>query len=140
MSKVDVCTATIKRDKFTTIVRGENNPMTYTQVEMMRAIFGDNAVTDVTVIGFREKTNQEVLEDIRIEYGAAQVAKSFPGTRPRLPLEAPDDTPSVAKKDLINFTEQEVTAHEQYQKRRAENMTRGDQIAAAKKAGVVAAE
>lgn len=140
MSKVDVCTATIKRDKYTTIVRGENTPMTYPQVEMMRFMFGDNAVTGVKVIGFREMTNQEALENLRIEYGSREVAKAFPGTRPRLPLEAPDDVDAVDKKDLINFTELELTAHEQYQKRRQENMTRGDQIAAAKKAGVVAAE
>ena len=140
MSKVDVCTCMIKRDKYTTIHRDENRPMTYAQVEMMRFLFGDNNVTNVKVIGFREMTNQEQLVNLRLEYGVEEVGKAFPGTRPRLPLEAPDDTETVVKKDLIDFTARERTAHEEYQLRREENMTRGNELAAAKKAGVVAAE
>lgn len=140
MSKLDICHCTIVRDKYTTIVRGETNPMNYAEVEMARFMFGDNAVKDVKVVGFREKTNQEVLEDLRVTYGVKEVAKAFPGTRPRLPMEAPDDIEHVAKTKMIDFDERDAVAEAAYQERRDINMTKGDQIAAAKKAGTVAAE
>ena len=120
MSKLDICTCTIRLDDRTTVVRGITNPMNYVEVEMSLFQFGERAISDLNVIGYREKDNSEVLENLRIKYGAQLVAKAFPGQRPRLPMEAPDDIPHA--KDQIDFDRQDAISKEEYDARRAKNM------------------
>ena len=120
MSKLDICTCVIKLDDRTTVVRGEANPMTYAEVEMSFFQFGERAVQDIEVIGYRERDNSTVLEDLRLKYGTKLVANAFPGQRPRLPMEAPDDIKHA--KQQIDFDKRDTLAAEDYQRRRAENM------------------
>lgn len=92
MSKMDICTCmvTLAGDARTVVARGVTNPMSYPEVDIMRFIHGDRAVNDVKVIKTVQTTNANELASIRLKYGA-QAKEAFPGQRPRLPLEAPDD-------------------------------------------------
>ena len=83
---------TLAGDGRQVIFRGPTNPMTYPEVNLMMFVHGDRYVNDIKVIGTRETTNSEELQDLRIKYGKS-AHEAFPGQRPRLPLQAPDDIP-----------------------------------------------
>lgn len=94
MSKMDICTCkiTLNGDSRQVIYRGPTNPMTYPEVNLMMFLHGDRYVTDIKVIKTVETDNQSELHNLRVKYGDA-THEAFPGQRPRLPLEAPDDIP-----------------------------------------------
>ena len=95
MAKLDICTCLVDLNEYTTIARGELNPMNYAEVELMRFMLGDRAIRDLKVLRTEEATNQDVLDGLRVRYSARQVGEAFPGTRPRLPMEAPSDVPRL---------------------------------------------
>lgn len=94
MQKMDICTCkiTLGGDNRQVVFRGPTRPMTYPEVDLMRYMHGDRFVTDVVVIKTVETTNSAELEALRTKYGKT-AREAFPGTRPRLPLEAPADVP-----------------------------------------------
>jgi hypothetical protein len=94
MSKMDICTCaiTLSGDGRTVVVRGPTNPMTYPEVNLMMFTHGDRYVSDIKVIKTVDTDNATELQNLRIKYGKA-MKEAFPGQRPRLPLEAPDDIP-----------------------------------------------
>jgi hypothetical protein len=93
MSKLDICTAMVQLNRFTTVYRGPTNPINYAEIEMLRFELGDRAVTDVQVIDVEDRDNAEVLESLRLKFGNDKVREAFPGSKPRLPMEAPSDVP-----------------------------------------------
>lgn len=98
MSKMDICTCmiTLAGDSRTKVFRGPNNPMTYPEVNLMMFMHGDRYVTDIKVIRETEMDNATELDRLRVKYGSVAY-EAFPGQRPKLPFEAPDDIP----RDLI---------------------------------------
>ena len=104
MSKMDICTCkiTLSGDKRQVVYRGPTKPMTYPEVNLMMFLHGDRFVEDVKVIKTVDTTNQAELEALRVKYGA-QAREAFPGSRPRLPLEAPDDIPRdyIVEDDIV---------------------------------------
>ncbi len=94
MSKMDICTCkiTLGGDGRQVVFRGPTNPITYPEVNLRMYMHGDRYVEDIKVIKTVETTNQAELENLRVKYGDSARA-AFPGQRPRLPLEAPDDIP-----------------------------------------------
>lgn len=95
MAKLDLCTCLVDLNEYTTVARGEGNPLNYAEVELLRFTVGERAIRDLKVLKTVEATNQEVLEGLRLRYGKRQVSEAFPGTRPRLPMEAPSDVPRL---------------------------------------------
>jgi hypothetical protein len=95
MAKHDLCTANIRTNEYTVIHRSPENPIGYAEVEYMRFVLGEEAITDLVVVATEETTNNDVLQALRLKFGASRLAEAFPGTRPRLPLEAPDDVPRM---------------------------------------------
>ena len=106
MPKMDICTCmiTLAGDARQKIYRGPTNPMSYPEVNLMMFMHGDRYVEDIKVIQTVETTNQAELENIRVKYGAV-AREAFPGQRPRLPLEAPDDIPREIMSDEDILTE-----------------------------------
>lgn len=91
--KHDICTAMIQLNEYTVVARTESNPIGYAEIEVLRFTIGERAVFDIEVIRTEETTNADVLESLRLKFGRDKINEAFPGTRPRLPLEAPDDVP-----------------------------------------------
>lgn len=100
MPKLDICTALVQLNEYTVISRSETKPLNYAEVELLRFTLGERAIMDLKVIETVETTNQDVLDRLRERYGKDTVAEAFPGTRPRLPMEAPDDVPRVGAEPL----------------------------------------
>lgn len=94
MQKMDLCTCkiTLGGDARQVVFRDKTRPMTYPEVDLMRYMHGDRFVNDVTVIKTVETTNAAEVEALRVKYGKV-AREAFPGSRPRLPLEAPGDVP-----------------------------------------------
>jgi hypothetical protein len=91
----DLCSANIKLNEYTVIHRPPEDPMSYAEIEYLRFVLGEDAITDIVVVRSDEATNTEVLETLRLKFGPSKFAEAFPGTKPRLPLEAPNDVPRM---------------------------------------------
>ena len=102
MPKLDICTCKVAINEKTVVYRGENNPLNYAEVELLRFQVGERAISDLVVIRTEDRTNQEVLEGLRLKYGSRQVGEAFPGTRPRLPMEAPADEPRLNAEPTVS--------------------------------------
>jgi len=72
-------------DNDNVVVRGRNNPILFPELMVIQFLHGEDAVTDVHVIGTCEMSQEEALTRLRVIYQAEEVAKVFPGNRPRLP-------------------------------------------------------
>lgn len=121
--KHDICVAMIQLNEYTVVARGENNPIGYAEIEVLRFTLGERAVSDVEVIRVEETTNADVLEALRLKFGKDTINEAFPGTRPRLPLEAPGDVPrrTAAREDKTpTHLERPKSAKGQFQKKAAE--------------------
>jgi len=79
-------------DNRTIIVRGPTRPMSWPEVNLMMHMHGERYVTDLKVVGEVETDNSQELENLRVTYGKI-AHEAFPGSRPKLPMEAPDDIP-----------------------------------------------
>lgn len=97
MPKMNIAHAKVTLDDYTVVSRGETNPLNWAEVELLWFQHGERAVSDIVVVDTVEANNAEVLEELRIKYGAKAIAKAFPGQRPRLPLLAPDEYKRAAK-------------------------------------------
>lgn len=96
MAKLDICTCLVDLNEYTTVARTEENPLNYAEVEFLRFMLGERAIRDLKVLRTEEDvSNQDVLDGLRVRYSARQVKEAFPGTRPRLPMEAPSDVPRL---------------------------------------------
>lgn len=94
MSKMDLCTCEImlSGDKRTIIARGPTRPMSWPEINLMMYVHGERNVTNLKVVGEVETDNSTELETLKLKYGS-QAEAAFPGSRPKLPMEAPDDIP-----------------------------------------------
>lgn len=95
MQKQDLCTANIRINEYTVIHRPPEDPVPYAEIEYLRFVLGEDAITEIVVVRSEETTNNDVLQALRLKFGASRLAEAFPGTRPRLPLEAPGDVPRM---------------------------------------------
>jgi hypothetical protein len=95
MQKQDLCTANIQINEYTVVHRPPEDPVSYAEIEYLRFVLGENAITDIVVVKSEETTNNDVLQTLRLKFGASRFGEAFPGTRPRLPLEAPGDVPRM---------------------------------------------
>lgn len=95
MSEISICTCTVALagDITTTVHRGPSRPVTWPEVEVLMDIHGEDAITDIEVIGTDDTTNAAEYERLTLKYGQDVTAKLFPGKRPAILLKAPDHIP-----------------------------------------------
>lgn len=93
------CCATVKLSggHHTHVPRTEFNPVSWPEIEIIRAIHGDDAVIDVKPFVFVEQTPKAEKERLLAIYGGI-VEDVFPGRNPRMEMDAagaklPDPTP-----------------------------------------------
>jgi len=79
------CSIDLGNDHSTTVVRDRTRPIVFPELPILQYLHGEDAVTDVHVVGQWETTNDEVLQRIQTLYDAEIIKQVFPGTRPRLP-------------------------------------------------------
>lgn len=91
MAELDIAHAKVRLDDYTVVYRGETNPLNWVEIEYLWFVHGERALSDIVVVDTIEAENMEVLENLRLKYGAKDVSKAFPGQRPRLPMKAPDE-------------------------------------------------
>lgn len=79
------CMVALAGDTDAIVHRSADNPVTYPELLLLQYIHGDDAVSDVYVLGNEERDNQNELDRLRTTYKAASVKDVFPGANPRLP-------------------------------------------------------
>jgi hypothetical protein len=79
------CSVALGGDNDNVVVRGRTNPILFPELMVIQFLHGEDAVTDVHVLGTCEMSQEEALTRLRVIYNAEEVAKVFPGNRPRLP-------------------------------------------------------
>lgn len=70
----------------TVVYRDRTRPIVFPELPILQYIHGENAVTEIHVVGQWDTTNDEVLARIRQIYDPDVVKEVFAGARPRLPL------------------------------------------------------
>jgi len=80
------CMVALGGDKDNVVYRDRSRPIVFPELSILMTLHGDDAVSDVHVVGTWEATNEEVLQRIRLIYGEEAVAAAYHGPRPRLPL------------------------------------------------------
>jgi len=83
------CMIALGGDKDNIVYRDRSRPIVFPELSILMTLHGDDAVSDVHVVGTWEATNEEVLQRIRLIYGEEAVAAAYHGPRPRLPLSDP---------------------------------------------------
>ncbi len=79
------CSVALGGDTDNIVVRHRGRPILFPELMMLQFLHGEDAVTDVHVVGVCEMSQDEALTRLRTIYQAEVVEKVFPGARPRLP-------------------------------------------------------
>lgn len=97
MPKTSLCTANINLagDLRATVRKGEFNPITWPEVEVLRWLHGDTSVWDVKVIDSDNRAMKDEFERLTLKYGSEVTKMLFPGARPAMLMEAPKEIPRV---------------------------------------------
>jgi hypothetical protein len=83
------CLVDIGGDKSTDVYRDRTRPIVFPELPILQFIHGEEAVTEVYVVGQWETTNDEVLQRLANTYPPETIQAVFPGARPRLPISDP---------------------------------------------------
>jgi hypothetical protein len=80
------CDVALAGDREQVVSRGRGNPVLFPELLVLQHLHGDDAVSEIAVVGELDISNDEMLERLRVTYPEDAVKSVFPGTRPRLPL------------------------------------------------------
>jgi|LakMenEpi03Aug12_release.lakeMendotaPanAssembly.Ray.scaffolds.fasta_scaffold33132_8 hypothetical protein len=85
------CKATIRvsGDVRTVIVRDTHNPVSWPELEILRALHGDESISDVKPFIRVEQSSKDEKERLRQIYGNAVAEGVFPGRNPQMEMDAP---------------------------------------------------
>jgi hypothetical protein len=83
------CNVALGGDQGNTVYRHRGRPIVFPELPILQFLHGDEAITDIAVVGTWEASNDEVLMRLNTIYAPEQVLAVFPGARPRLPLSDP---------------------------------------------------
>jgi len=88
----------------TVVYRDRTRPIVFPELVILQHIHGEEAITEIHVVGQWNTTNDEVLQRLQLTYDAEVLKEVFPGARPRLPLgdaSIPKCTQPVYKPRLV---------------------------------------
>lgn len=80
------CVVALGGDQGNQVYRDRSRPIVFPELPLIQYLHGEEAVTEVFVVGQWETTQDEVLARIQQIYGSDVVKEVFPGARPRLPM------------------------------------------------------
>lgn len=86
------CTAEIRLsgDMRNTVARGLHNPVSWPEIEVLRALHGHDAVLNPKPFIHVNQTAKGEKERLRLIYGNAVIEDIFPGRNPQMELDAPN--------------------------------------------------
>lgn len=92
------CSVRLSGDLRSVVVRDTFAPVSWPEVEILRAIHGDDAIVDVKPFASVEQTPKAEKERLALKYGGETVENIFPGRNPQMEMEAkgaklPEQTP-----------------------------------------------
>jgi hypothetical protein len=87
------CMIALAGDKDNVIYRDRSRPIVFPELPILQFLHGEEAVSDVHVVGTWNAPNEEVLARVQLIYTPEVVNQVFPGARPRLPLSDPSVPP-----------------------------------------------
>ena len=99
------CVVALGGDTGNTTYRDRTRPIVFPELPILQFMHGQDAVTDVFVVGTWETTNDEVLQRLQVLYTPEVVVEVFPGARPRLP----EGDPSIPRCTLPVYKPRPVT-------------------------------
>jgi hypothetical protein len=71
------------------VVRDAFSPVSWPEIEVLRALHGHDAVENVKVVGEYKQSAKEEKERLRLIYGNNVLEDIFPGKNPQMELEMP---------------------------------------------------
>lgn len=80
------CLVALGGDQGNQVYRDRWRPIVFPELPLLQYLHGEEAVTEVFVVGQWETTQDEVLMRLQQIYSADVVKEVFPGARPRLPM------------------------------------------------------
>jgi hypothetical protein len=80
------CMVNLGGDDSTIVYRDRSRPIVFPELPILQFLHGEEAITDVYVVGAWDAPNDEVLQRLQSIYAPETIEKVFPGARPRLPL------------------------------------------------------
>lgn len=83
------CMVSLGGDHGNQVYRDRSRPIVFPELPILQQMHGEEAVTDVHVVGVWNTTNEEVLQRLQTIYEPEVIREVFPGARPRLPLSDP---------------------------------------------------
>jgi hypothetical protein len=98
------CMVALAGDEGNIVHRSQDTPVTYPELLVLQYVHGDDAVSDVHMLGEEERDNGSELDRLRRTYNAAAVKDVFPGASPRLPTNdrrfKPRQAPTPPKRNI----------------------------------------
>jgi len=76
-------------DLLNVVPRGEFNPVSWPEIEVLRHIHGGDSIVDVKAFVKVTQSAKDEKERLRRIYGAATVEEVFPGRNPQMELDMP---------------------------------------------------
>jgi hypothetical protein len=70
-------------DQGNQVYRDRSRPIVFPELPILQFLHGEEAITDVHIVGTWETTNDEVLQRLKTLYDPEVIEKVFPGARPR---------------------------------------------------------
>jgi hypothetical protein len=83
------CMVALGGDQGNTVYRHRGRPIVFPELPILQFVHGEEAITDIAVVGTWEASNDEVLMRLATIYQPETVQAVFPGARPRLPVSDP---------------------------------------------------
>jgi hypothetical protein len=80
------CLVDIGFEHTATVFRDRTRPIVFPELPILQFLHGEEAITEVFVVGQWNATNDEVLQRLQAIYSSEVVQAVYPGARPRLPL------------------------------------------------------
>jgi len=80
------CMIALGGDDGTTVYRDRTRPIVFPELPILQFLHGEEAITEVHVVGTWDAPNDEVLTRLQTIYQPEAVQAVFPGARPRLPV------------------------------------------------------
>jgi len=79
------CSVALAGDKDQVVVRGRQDPILFPELIVLQFIHGEDAITDVHVVGHCDMAADEAWQRLTTIYGDDKVRVVFPGARPSVP-------------------------------------------------------
>ena len=83
------CMVALAGDDGNKVYRDRSRPIVFPELPILQFMHGEEAITDIFVVGTWDATNDEVLLRLQTLYAPETVQAVFPGARPRLPPSDP---------------------------------------------------